>query len=123
MARTAAKRTQPRASGGGRRRFIADNRQMELSFTPTPSLAAAPLPVMTVAPKSYPADLFEACSVDARRAKAPLARNVEAPPVVANDRTDAEAQTLTAIVDLLIEMWREASGENLRTSIFPSQTL
>lgn len=124
MARIAAKRTQPRASGGGRRRSIVDSRQMEMLFTPAPEPATAPLPELKVASKSYPADLFEACRVDARRAKAlPVQIKIEAPPVAANDRIDPEAQTLGAIVDLLIEMWREASGENLRPSIFPSQTL
>ncbi len=123
MARTAAKRAQPRMSGGGRRRSLVDSRQMELSFASQPDHVIAPLTEPKNAPKSYPADLFEACSLDAKRAKAPAPCTIEAPPVAANDQIDSEALALASIVDLLIEMWREASGEDLRPTIFPRKNL
>lgn len=131
MAKTAAKRAQPRMSGGGRRRSLADSRQMELSFASAPVPATATLPEPEYAPRSYPADLFEACSVDARRARVPVQSTIDAQPaatpvaapIAANDQIDREAQTLASIVDLLIEMWREASGEDLRQTIFPRQKL
>ena len=119
MARTAAKRAQPRMSGGGRRRSLVDSRQMELSFAAAPAPLNASLPEPKNAPRSYPADLFEACSVDAKRAKAPAPCTIEAPPIAANDPIDSEALALASIVDLLIEMWREASGEDLRPTIYP----
>lgn len=119
MAKTAAKRSQPRVSGGGRRRSLVDSRQMELSFASPPEPFITPLPEPKNAPKSYPADLFEACSVDAKLAKAPAPCKIEAPPVAANDQIDNEALALAAIVDVLIEMWREASGEDLWPTIFP----
>lgn len=119
MAKTAAKRAQPRMGGGGRRRSLVDSRQMELSFAAAPEPVRTPRPAQSHVPRSYPADLFEACSVDAKRAKAPATFKIEAPPVAANDPIYSEAHTLAAIVDLLIEMWREASGEDLRPTIFP----
>lgn len=92
---------------------------MELSFAAAPEPVNAPRSEQGHAPKSHPVDLFEACSVDARRAKAAIPCKIETPPVAANDQIDAEAQTLAAIIDLLIEMWRQASGEDLRPTIFP----
>lgn len=123
MAKTAATRAQPRMGGGGRRRSLVDSRQMELPFASAPEPVNAPCLGQSHAPKSHPADLFEACSVDARRAKAPDKCKIEAPPVAANDQLDSEALALAAIVDVLIEMWREASGEDLRPTIFPRQKL
>jgi hypothetical protein len=123
MAKTAAKRAQSRVGGGGRRRSLVDSRQMELSFASPPAPLNPCLPEPKNASKSYPADLFEACSVDAKRAKAPAPCTIEAPPVAANDPIDSEALALAAIVDVLIEMWREASGEDLRPKIFPRQNL
>lgn len=119
MARTAAKRAQPRVSGGGRRRPLVDGRQLELLFASAPEPVNALRPEQGHAPKSHPVDLFEACTVNARRAKAPAPCKIEAPPVAVNDQIDSEAQTLASIVDLLIEMWRQASGEDLRPTIFP----
>jgi len=119
MARTAAKRTQPRMSGGGRRRSLVDSRQLELSFAAAPAPLNVSLPEPKNASKSYPADLFEACSVDAKHAKALAPCTIEAPPVAANDQIDNQALALAAIVDVLIEMWREASGEDLRPTIYP----
>jgi hypothetical protein len=92
---------------------------MELSFGSAPEPVNAVLAEPSAAPKSYAVDLFEACSVDAARAKAPAPCIIEAPPVAANDQLDSEALALAAIVDVLIEMWREASGEDLRPTIFP----
>jgi hypothetical protein len=119
MAKTAAEQAKPRVSGGGRRRSLVDSRQMELSFASQPEPVIAPLPEPKNASKTYPADLFEACSVDAKRTKAPAPCKIEAPPVAANDPIDREAMALADIVELLIEMWREASGEDLRSTIFP----
>ena len=123
MARTAAKRAQPRVSGGGRRRSFVDSRQMELSFAAAPEPVNAQLPESRNATKSYPDDLFAAARVDVQRVKAPVPCEIEAPPVAANDPIDAEAKTLASIVDILIEMWREASGEDLRPLILASQSL
>jgi hypothetical protein len=123
MARTAAKRAQPRVGGRGRRRLLVDSRQMELSFAAAPEPVNTLLPELRRAPKSYPTDLFESCSVDVHSVKAPVPCKAEAPPLAANDAIDSEAQTLVTIVDLLIEMWREASGEDLRPSILGSQSL
>jgi hypothetical protein len=96
---------------------------MELSFASPPEAVVAPLPQPRNAPKSDPADLFEMARVDAQSLKAPVPSKIEAPPVAANDPVNVEAQTLAAIVDLLIEMWREASGEDLRPSILGSHSL
>jgi hypothetical protein len=92
---------------------------MELSFGSAPEPVNAVLAERSTAPKSYPADLFEKCSVDAKRAKAPAPCTIEAPPVAANDQIDNQALALASIVDMLIEMWREASGEDLRPTIYP----
>lgn len=121
MAQTAAKRAQSRMGGGGRRRKCVDSRQMELLFASAPQPSTAPVLDTTYTLKHYPADLFEACIVDVNPAKAARPRNIEALPVAANDQIDTEASALAAIVDVLIEMWREASGEDLRPTIFPRQ--
>lgn len=96
---------------------------MELSFTASPEPVNAPRPEQGHAPRSYPADLFEACNVDARRAKAPAPGKSEAPPSAANDEVGGETLTLLAIVDFLIDLWRKESGEDLRAAIFPPQNL
>lgn len=87
MAKTAAKRAQPRIGGGGRRRSSVDSRQMELFSAPVsvPEMAPLPAPLNAPASVSYPADLFEAASVDAQRAKLPAPTIIEEPPSAAND--------------------------------------
>ena len=121
MAKTAAKRARPRMSGGGRRRSLADSRQMELSFASASERTGSPLPAAaSVNARSYPADLFEACSVDAGARQAP--RKIEdLPRVVANDEVSAEALALLDIVDFMIDLWRKESGEDLRPVIFPNR--
>jgi hypothetical protein len=96
---------------------------MELSFASTPESVTEWVPEPRSARTTYPTDLFEAARVDAQRVRAPVPCNNEAPPAAANDPVNVEAQTLAAIVDLLIEMWREASGEDLRPSILGSHSL
>jgi hypothetical protein len=115
MAKTAAKRAQPRISGGGRRRSIVDCRQMELFSGPVsePEMALLHAPINAPAQVSYPADLFEACSVDAQRAKTPGPTRMEEPPSAANDDRGDESQTLAAIVDLINGLWLTATGEDL----------
>jgi hypothetical protein len=118
MAKAAAKKVQPRVSGGGRRRSIVDCRQMELFSAPVSEPAIEPLaaPIGAAVPGSYPADLFEACQLDVRPAGAPIARNVRAPPSAANDEVDGEALVLIAISDLIGRLWREETGEDLYAS-------
>lgn len=115
MAKAAAKKVQPRVSGGGRRRSIVDCRQMELFSAPVSELAIEPLtaPISAPAPVSYPADLFEAASVHAQRAKPPGPTRIEEPPSAANDEVSDESLALAAIIDLINELWRTATGEDL----------
>ncbi|MBU6408724.1 MAG: hypothetical protein KGS44_16625 [Alphaproteobacteria bacterium] len=121
MAKTAATRAQPRMGGGGRRRTSVDSRQMELSFAPTsePTASAFP-PTVSVHARSYPRDLFEACSVDAGALQAP--RKIEKlPQFAANDEISAETLALLDIVDFMIDLWRKESGEDIRPVIFPNR--
>jgi len=76
-------------------------------------MAPLPAPISAPAPVSYPADLFDACQLDVRPASAPVARKVEAPPSAANDEIDADAVVLVAISDLIRQLWREETGEDL----------
>jgi hypothetical protein len=115
MAKTAAKRAQPRMGGGGRRRSIVDCRQMELFSAPLLEPEIAPRPALNSAPApvSYPADLFDACSDDALSAKPPGPTRIEEPPSAANDEVSDESLALAAIIDLINELWRTATGEDL----------
>ena len=116
MAKAAAKKVQPRVSGGGRRRSSVDSRQMELFSAPVSEPAMTPLPAPISAPElvSFAADLFEAANVDAQRAKPPT--KIEEPPPPANDEIDSEAVVLLAISDLIRRLWREETGEDLYAS-------
>lgn len=114
MARTAAKRAQPRTGGEKRKRLsTVDSRQMDF-FAARSS---------TPAPTKFPSDLFE--FAQGRDAQAisdarPISANtpkVEAPPAAADDDDDnGEAQTLAAIADLIHALWRETTGEDLSGS-------
>lgn len=39
----------------------------------------------------------------------------------ANPGNEGQTQALVAVVDLLLDLWREATGEDLRPSIFEAQ--
>ena len=118
MAKTAAKRAQPRMSGGGRRRSSVDSRQMELFSAPASEAHIAPRPELTsaLAPPSFQADLFEAARVDAQRAAAPVPTRFEAEPAGANVEIDGEALVLVAISDLIRRLWLEETGKDLYAS-------
>ena len=73
-----------------------------------------PAPISAPARVSYPADLFEAASVDAQRAKPPT--KIEEPPSAANDDVDGEALVLLAISDLIKRLWQDETGEDLYAS-------
>lgn len=115
MAKAAAKKVQPRVSGGSRRRSYVDCRQMELfsALVCEPEMAPLPAPIRAPALVSYPADLFEAASVDAQRAKPPGPTRIEEPPSAANDEVSDESLALAAIIDLINELWRTATGGDL----------
>lgn len=66
-----------------------------------------------VLPGSFPADLFEAASVDAHRAKPAGSTRIEEPLSAANDDIDADALVLVAISDLIRQLWRQETGEDL----------
>jgi hypothetical protein len=75
--------------------------------------ALLPAPISALAVVSYPADLFEAASVDAQRAKPPGPTRFEEPPSAANDEVSVESLALAAIIDLINELWRTATGDDL----------
>lgn len=120
MAKTAAKRAQPRMRGGGRRRSLSDSRQMELFFALPLELTPAPESASAVLPQTAPAG--GAGSPPEARPAPPVPRAIEAPPA-ANNNGNGETEALVAIVDLLLDLWQEATGEDLRPSIFEAQNL
>lgn len=79
-------------------------------------MAPLPVPISAPASISYPADLFEACSVDSGSAKPPVSTKIKEPPSAANDEMDGEALVLLAISDLIRRLWREETGEDLYAS-------
>ena len=103
MERTAARNSRPQASGGGRRRSRGDHRQMDLFAAPMKAPALA----------EFPTDLFDACQVDDKRPISQIAPRVHEPSPSANNDNAGEAENLCAIVDLLTQLWREATGEDL----------
>jgi hypothetical protein len=103
MAKTAAKKSEPRTSGWGRRRSRVDGRQLDLFAAPTSAPESA----------RFPVDLFDACQVDDKRPISPAAPRVDDPPPSANNDNTGEAETLAAIADLLTLLWQEATGEDL----------
>lgn len=92
--------------------MVVDHRQMEL-FVVSGGAPTASVP----APARFPADLFEACQVQELRPKPIATPKVEPPLPSANNELDGEAQALAAIADLLIDLWREATGDDLRSSL------
>ena len=102
-----------------RRRAHVDSRQLAFAWELAPaghasiaresSIAVAPPPALVGEEPSLTQDLY----------------NIQAPSVAARpsekNEANGEVQTLIAIVDLLLDLWREATGEDLRPSIFYAQ--
>jgi len=104
------------------RRTIVDSRQLAFAWGPEP--CAAPSASVGAFVRVLPSKSFE-------RIDAPLAQEQPkpAPSLMALMESEAtpdrvingETQAIVAIDDLLFDLWQEATGEDLRPSIFDAQ--
>lgn len=117
MAESAAGTVARRTSERRQRRAPVDSRQLAFAWEPTPhdDPIIATESLATMEPRSVPigdafAPIQTAClATQAAEATAAICEHT------------GETEALSAIVDLLLDLWKDATGEDLRPSIFNAQ--
>lgn len=107
-----------RAPARRRRRAPVDSRQLAFAWELAPAGQASIARGSSIAVEPPPALVGDAPSLT-QALDPDQAPSVEARPSAQNE--DGETQALVAIVDLLLDLWRDATGEDLRPSIFEAQ--